>query len=135
MSAVEMSTAAREHLPVKFFVLDDQAYHYMQALQEPAYRRTTATVLARLDYRSFALAMGVGYQEIVDNDELEPRLRGVLEQPGPVLVRVVTDYGHRQVRWIKAAKDRFTSELTRDQKIRFLARIGSRALVRQPEND
>ncbi len=135
MSAIELSTAAREHLPVKFFVLDDQAYHYMQALQEAAYRRTTATVLARLDYRSFALAMGVGYQEIVDNADLEPRLRCALEQPGPVLVRVVTDYGHRQVRWIKAAKDRFTKELTRDQKVRFMARIGSRALVRHPEND
>jgi acetolactate synthase-1/2/3 large subunit len=135
MSAMEMSTAAREHLPVKFFVLDDQAYHYMQELQQPAYRRTTATVLARLDYRSFALAMGLGYQEIRGNDELDPRLRSVLEQPGPVLTRVVTDYSGRPVRWIKAAKDRFTSELTRAQKMRFLARIGSRALDRHPEND
>ena len=50
MSAVEISTAARECLPVKFFVLDDHAYHYMQALQKPAYLRTTATILARLDY-------------------------------------------------------------------------------------
>ena len=135
MSAIEMSSAAREHLPVKFFVLDDQAYHYMQALQEPAYRRTTATVLARLDYRAFALAMGVGYQEIVSNEDLDARLRCALDQPGPALIRVVTDYGKRQVRWIKAAKDRFTKELTRDQKMRFLARIGSRALVRHPEND
>ena len=50
MSAMEISTAAREGLPVKFFVLDDQAYHYMQVLQKPAYLRTTATILARLDY-------------------------------------------------------------------------------------
>ena len=35
MSAIEMSTAARAGLPVKFFVLDDGAYHYMQMLQEP----------------------------------------------------------------------------------------------------
>ena len=35
MSATEISTAAREGLPVKFFVLDDQAYHYMQELQKP----------------------------------------------------------------------------------------------------
>ena len=27
MTAMEVSTAAREGLPVKFFVLDDQAYH------------------------------------------------------------------------------------------------------------
>src|SRR5207302_1934461 len=117
MSATEISTAARERLPVKFFVLDDQAYHYMQELQEPAYRRTTATVLARLDYRAFALAMGLAYQEISGNEDLEPRLRGALEHPGPVLTRVVTDYRNRPVRWIKAAKARFTSELTRDQKI------------------
>ena len=135
MSALEMSTAAREHLPVKFFVLDDQAYHYMQELQQAAYRRTTATVLARLDYRAFALAMGVGYQEIRGNDELEPRMRCALDQPGPVLVRVITDYRRREVRWIKATRDRFTSELTREQKLRFLARIGSRSFDRHPEND
>ena len=34
MSAMEVSTAARECLPVKFFVLDDQAYHLMQAAAE-----------------------------------------------------------------------------------------------------
>src|SRR5262249_8266567 len=44
MSALEMLTAARDGLPVKFFVLDNQAYKYMQTLQERAYRRTTATV-------------------------------------------------------------------------------------------
>ena len=35
MSAIEMSSAARAGLPVKFFVFDDGAYHYMQMLQEP----------------------------------------------------------------------------------------------------
>ncbi len=32
MTAMEISTAARECLPVKFFVLDDQAYHYHAAV-------------------------------------------------------------------------------------------------------
>ena len=58
MTALEISTAAREGLPVKFFVLDDQAYHYMQMLQKPAYLRTTATILARLDYKALAQAFG-----------------------------------------------------------------------------
>ena len=53
MSAIELSTAPRAGLPVKFFVLDDGAYHYMQMLQEPVYRRTTATELARIDYAAF----------------------------------------------------------------------------------
>ncbi len=51
MTAMELSTAAREGLPVKFFILDDQAYHYMQALQIKAYRRTTATMLAQFGLR------------------------------------------------------------------------------------
>jgi acetolactate synthase-1/2/3 large subunit len=135
MSATEISTAARERLPVKFFVLDDQAYHYMQELQLPAYLRTTATILARLDYRSLAMGYGVAYQEIRTPDELEPRIRTVLEHPGPVLTRVVVDYRRRPVRWIRAARARFVNELTPEQRRRFLARIASRAADRRPDND
>jgi acetolactate synthase I/II/III large subunit len=51
-----------------------------------------------------------------------------------VLVRVVTDYGKRKIRWIEAVRSRYTKELTTAQKARFLARIGSRAL-REKEND
>jgi acetolactate synthase-1/2/3 large subunit len=135
MSAMEISTAAREGLPVKFFVIDDQAYHLMQAVQKPAYLRTTATILARLDYAALARGFGVNYQQIDSTDELESGILGALHTPGPVLVRVVTDYGKRPVRWIEAVKDRFTKELTTEQKVRFLARIGSRAAHREKDND
>jgi acetolactate synthase-1/2/3 large subunit len=135
MSAMEISTAAREGLPVKFFVLDDQAYHYMQALQKAAYRRTTATILARLDYAALAKGFGVAYAELYNPADLESGLRGVLAHPGPVLTRVVTDYGQRPCRWLDAARARFTEELTTEQKVRFLARLGSRALDVRPMND
>ena len=104
MTAMEISTAARECLPVKFFILDDQAYHYMQALQEKAYRRTTATILARLDYAALAKGFGVEYREIDSDKDLEGGVRSALEHPGPVLTRVVTDYGKRPIRWIEAAR-------------------------------
>jgi acetolactate synthase-1/2/3 large subunit len=135
MSAMELSTAARECLPVKFFVLDDQAYHYMQVLQKQAYRRTTATVLARLDYAALAKGLGVAYHEVTGPPDLEACLRAALDHPGPVLVRVRTDYGKRPVRWIEAAKARFTKELSTEQKVRFLARIGARSLNPHPWND
>jgi acetolactate synthase-1/2/3 large subunit len=135
MSAMEISTAAREGLPVKFFVLDDQAYHYMQLLQLPAFLRTTATMLARLDYAAFAHALGVGYQEILRTGDLEAGIHGALCQDGPVLVRVAVDYDRRPVRWISAARRRFTRELTLGQQVRFAARIGSRSLHREREND
>jgi acetolactate synthase-1/2/3 large subunit len=135
MSAMEISTAAREGLPVKFFVLDDQAYHYMQSLQKPAYLRTTATILARLDYAALAHGFGVAYQEIDLNCDLDTAIRSALCTPGPVLVRVVTDYGKRPCRWIEATRQKFTQELCFEQKVRFLARIGSRALDHCPQND
>src|SRR5947209_14762583 len=78
MSAMAISTAAREGLPVKFFVIDDQAYHLMQVVQKPAYVRTTATILARMDYAALAQGFGVGYQEIHGTADLEPGIRGAL---------------------------------------------------------
>jgi acetolactate synthase I/II/III large subunit len=135
MSAMEISTAARENLPVKFFVLDDQAFHFMQAIQKPAYVRTTATILARLDYEALAKGLGVSYQEIISNDDLDAAVQTALAHDGPVLVRVATDYGKRPVRWIDAVHDRYTKELTTEQKVRFLARIGSRSLRLEKEND
>jgi acetolactate synthase-1/2/3 large subunit len=135
MTAMEISTAAREGLPVKFFVLDDQAYHLMQVLQKPAFKRTTATILARLDYAALARGFGVAYQEIDSDRDCEALIRGVLACPGPVLVRVVTDYANRPLRWVNAARDRFTKELTMEQKARFLARLGVRSLDLHPRND
>jgi acetolactate synthase-1/2/3 large subunit len=135
MSAVEISTADRESLPVKFFVLDDQAYHYMQTLQKSAYLRTTATILARLDYEALAKGFGVAYNEISSTDGIEAGIRTALCTRGPVLTRIVTDYGKRPMRWIDAVKKQFKHELTSEQKRRFLARMGSRAIHHVKEND
>ncbi len=135
MSAMEISTSARECLPVKFFILDDQAYHYMQMLQQSAYLRTTATMLARMDYASLARGFGVAYLEIKSDDRLEDHIRAAIDYPGPVLVRVITDYRERKIRWIEAVRHRYTKELTTAQKARFLARIGSRAVSFQKAND
>jgi acetolactate synthase-1/2/3 large subunit len=135
MSAMELSTAAREHLPVKVVVLDDQAYHYMQMLQKPAYLRTTATALARLDYKALAQGLGVAYAEVASHADLEAKLRAALCHDGPVLVRVVADYGKRTVRWVEAVRARYTKELSAAQKARFLARIGARAVRLDKQND
>ncbi|MCE9565420.1 MAG: thiamine pyrophosphate-binding protein [Planctomycetes bacterium] len=134
MSGLEISTAAREHLPVKFVILDDQAYHYMQALQKPAYLRTTATVLAKMDYRALSQALGVAYVEIDNHAELEAKLRGAMCHDGPVLIRVATDYNGRKIRWVESVRHRYPKELSAGQKARFLARIGSRVL-KPKEND
>lgn len=136
MSAIETSTAARVGLPVKFFVLDNQAYRYMQELQKAAYSQTTATILAKLDYAALAQGLGLAYQEINASCGLDESIRAALGHPGPVLVRVITDYGDRKIRWIEAVKKKFTKELSLAQKSRFAARLGGRAIdFKPPEND
>ena len=122
-------------VPVKFVILDDCAYHYMQILQKPAYRRTTATNLARIDYKSFAQAVGVAYQDIQSQEHLEPGLRAAFCHPGPVLIRVQTDYGTRKIRWVEAVRDRYTQELSGAQKARFATRIAGRTLNLRPEKN
>lgn len=136
MSAMEASTAARTGLPVKFFVLDNQAYQYMQSLQMPAYARTTATVLANLNYPALAQGLGLAYSEIQSCVGLDESVRGALCQHGPVLIRVVTDYGDRPIRWLDAVQKKYTKELTFDQKARFLGRVTARSVqIRQAKND
>jgi acetolactate synthase-1/2/3 large subunit len=134
MTGMELSTAAREGLPVKFFVLDDAAYTYMQVLQRSAYKRTTATLLARIDYPSLARAMGLTHVELTPGD-LEAKIRGILAIAGPVLVTVPVEMGKRPIRWIDAVKGRYTRELSAGQKTRFLTRLGVRSLKLHPQND
>jgi acetolactate synthase-1/2/3 large subunit len=135
MSAVEMSTAARAGLPVKFFVLDDGAYHYMQMLQEPVYRRTTATEIARIDFAAFAQGVGLAYNPIACNADIGPGLARALATPGPVLTRVTVGYEGREIRWLNALKSTYLKRLPNDQKVRMASRAGVRSLQRQDDDD
>ena len=135
MSAIEMSTAARAGLPVRFFVFDDGTYHYMKMLQEPVFRRTTATELARIDYASFARGVGLGYNEICQNDDVAPGIARAIGYPGPILTRVVISYEGREIRWLNAAKGAYIRRLPGDQKVRMATRVASRSLTRHPDND
>ena len=135
MSGLEMSTAARAGLPVKFFVLDDGAYHYMRMLQEPTFRRTTATELARVDFAAFAASMGLAYNLICRNDDLPAGVARAIGHPGPILTRVVVSYEGREIRWLNAAKSSYIRHLSGDQKLRMGTRIAARSLDRHPESD
>ncbi len=135
MSGLEMSTAARANLPVKFFVLDDGAYHYMQMLQEPTFRRTTATELARVDFAAYAQAMGLAYNVIGSNDDLAGGVARAIGHSGPILTRVVISYEGREIRWLDAAKGAYIRHLSGDQKLRMAGRVASRSLDRRLESD
>jgi acetolactate synthase I/II/III large subunit len=135
MSGLEASTAARSCLPVKFFVLDDGAYHYMQMLQQPTFRRTTATEIARLDFAALAAGLRLAYNEIPHNGDVPGGIARALAMPGPVLTRVVVGYEGREIRWLNALKTSYINHLSTGQKVRMASRIAARSLNPRPEND
>ena len=135
MSAIEMSTAARAGLPVKFFVLDDGAYHYMQMLQEPMYRRTTATEIAHIDFAAFAQSVGLAFNQVVCNSDVDNALAAAFASPGPSLTRVVISYEGREIRWLNALKSTYLRRLPTDQKVRVASRVGVRVLKRSSDSD
>ncbi len=135
MSGMEITTAARARLPVKFFVLDDGTYHYMQMLQEPAFGRTTATELHRMNYAALAAGLGVGYLRIDRNEDLAAGVAGAFQTPGPVLTHVVVSYEGRELRWLEALKDSYLDKLKTGQKLRIARRVAVRKLDMTPEND
>ena len=134
MSAIETSTAARAGLPVKFFVLDDGAYHYMQMLQEPVYRRTTATEIARIDFAAFAQSMGLAFNQITDNADALAGIQRALATPAPSspasssATKDASCVAERPARAVR-------QKAPKQQKVRLAARIGVRALTPQSDSD
>ncbi len=123
MTGLEASTAARAGLPVKFFLLDDGAYHYMQMLQEPAYGRTTATELAKIDYAALAKGLGLDYHCIHSNEDLGPGIQRALAAEGPVLCRVTIGYRGRDIRWLEALKGSYLDKMSTGDKVRLARRV------------
>jgi acetolactate synthase-1/2/3 large subunit len=135
MSGMELSTAARTGLPVKFFVFDDGAYHYMQMLQEPVYRRTTATEIASINHAHFAAAMGLAYNEVLNNQDVGAGIMRALCTPGPVLTKVCISYDGRDIRWLSALRKKYLNRLDRDDKVRMARRVVQRSFELNKQND
>ena len=135
MSGLEASTASRSALPVKFFILDDGAYHYMQMLQEPTFKRTTATEIARLDFAGIARGLNLAYNCIASNDDIGSGIARALHTPAAVLTRVVVSYDGRDIRWLKALKASYIDRLSNGQKARMATRVVARSLNPRPKND
>ena len=136
MSAIEMSTAARAGLPVKFFVLDDGAYHYMQMLQEPVYRRTTATEIARIDYAAFAQSVGLCLQPDRQQRRCTGRAFSAPRVPrarsSPASSSATKD---ERSAGSMPLRSQYIRKLPNARKVRLAARIGVRALTPRDDND
>jgi acetolactate synthase I/II/III large subunit len=104
-------------------------------LQEPQYRRTTATEIARIDYAAFAQSVGLSFNQICDNNDVLAGLQRAIAIPGPVLTRVTVSYEGREIRWLNALRAQYVRKLPNRDKLRLAARIGVRTLTPRDDND
>jgi acetolactate synthase-1/2/3 large subunit len=107
----------------------------MQMLQEPVFRRTTATEIARIDFAAFSQSVGLAFNQIATNADVLGGIQRAVACPGPVLTQVLVGYEGREMRWLGALRSQYIKKLPNNQKIRMAARIGVRTVSRQPDSD
>ncbi|GAA3555404.1 benzoylformate decarboxylase [Amycolatopsis ultiminotia] len=85
-------TAAQQHVPVTFVVLDNEQYAAVRILGETAGgRKVPGTALGGIDFASLAQSMGCPAHTVVRAEQLRPALAAALAAEGPSLVHVKVD--------------------------------------------
>ncbi|MDT8911119.1 benzoylformate decarboxylase [Amycolatopsis sp. PS_44_ISF1] len=91
-------TAAREHVPVTFVVLDNAQYAAVRILGENAGgRKMPGTELGGIDFAQLARSMGCSAVTVDQPQELRPALAAALASAGPSLVHVKVDPNPRTI--------------------------------------
>ena len=89
----------------------------------------------RSTYAGFASGVGLAYNEILQNSDVQAGVARALGHPGPTLTRVAISYEGREIRWLNAAKGAFIKRLPGDAKVRMASRIAGRSIKGHPQND
>jgi benzoylformate decarboxylase len=85
-------TAAREHVPVTFVVLDNAQYGAVRILGEAAGgTKVPGTELGGIDFAQLARSMGCTAGTVEQAADLRPALAAALAETGPSLVHVKVD--------------------------------------------
>jgi benzoylformate decarboxylase len=83
-------TAAREHLPVTFVVLDNAQYAAVDILSGPD-GKLPGVELGGIDFAGLAASMGCHTHRVSKSDDLKPALTNALADDRPTLVHVLVD--------------------------------------------
>jgi acetolactate synthase I/II/III large subunit len=92
MTLTELSTAAEFNIGVKIIVLNNEEQGMVTQWQSLFFEdRFSHTHQKNPDFVKLAEAMGVSANRAIKPDELEDKLRWLLDQEGPALLEIVTD--------------------------------------------
>ncbi|OLF17711.1 benzoylformate decarboxylase [Actinophytocola xanthii] len=84
-------TAAREHLPVTFVVLDNAQYAAVDILAGPEGGKMPGVELGGIDFPSLATSLGCRAHRVTHPDDLEPTIATALTTAEPTLVHIPVD--------------------------------------------
>jgi acetolactate synthase-1/2/3 large subunit len=91
LSAMEMDTAARHHLPVIVVVANNCGWGDVRHHQREMYHREVASALADTRYDRLAEALGCHGERVEQLSDLRPALERAASADGPALIDVRTD--------------------------------------------
>jgi acetolactate synthase-1/2/3 large subunit len=91
LSAMEMDTAARHHLPVIVVVANNSGWGDVRHHQREVYGREVASALADIRYDLLAEALGCRGERVEHLADLRPALERAASAGGPALIDVRTD--------------------------------------------
>jgi benzoylformate decarboxylase len=84
-------TAAREHLPVTFVILDNAQYAAVDILAGPENGKMPGVELGGIDFVALAGGMGLATHRVTRPDELKPAMTKALADDRPTLVHIRVD--------------------------------------------
>ncbi len=84
-------TAAREHLPVTFVILDNAQYAAVDILAGPENGKMPGVELGGIDFGALATGMGCATHRVEHPHELKPALTAALADDRPTVVHVRVD--------------------------------------------
>jgi len=101
LNVQELATLAAQNLPVKCFVINNQGYASIRTSQNTHFNllvgADASSGLRLPNLRQLSAAYGVGYVRIEAHEELDGRLREVLDQQGPVICEVLVQIEEARV--------------------------------------
>jgi acetolactate synthase-1/2/3 large subunit len=96
LNVQELETVARLHLPIKFFVMNNQGYASIRSSQRNHFDGRLvgcdpSSGLTLPDTTRIAAAYGIDSLRISDHSDLRNGIRAVLQTPGPMICEVMAD--------------------------------------------
>ena len=93
MNLQELQTVAHHNIPLKIFVINNNAYAIINKRQKELFRKRTIGTnpsdgLSIPDFKKVADAFNIKYQSIRTKNNLESKVKKVLQKNGPILCEV-----------------------------------------------